>query len=108
MKKSVLIYFMILAGGIICLGFLAGPAQAQDVEKVEEMQRVIELQQQQLEAQQKQLDAQKEFHQKQLDAQRKLLQQLQKQIQSLAKDADTPTEKDADMSKDKAVVKLPT
>jgi TolA-binding protein len=112
MKKSVLIYLMILAEGIICLGFLAGPAHAQDVGKMQELQRVIDTtQQKQLEAQQKQLEAQQkqlEIQQKQDDAQRQLLQELQKQIQSLAKDTDTSTDKDADMSKDKAAVKLPT
>ncbi|MGD8212065.1 MAG: DcaP family trimeric outer membrane transporter [Desulfobacterales bacterium] len=111
MKKSVLIYLMILAEGIICLGFLAGRAQAQDVGKMQELQRVIDTQQKQLEAQQNQLEAQQkqlEIQQKQHDAQRQLLQELQTQMQSLAKDAATSTDKDAEMSKDKAVLELPT
>ena len=51
---------------------------AQDKEKLQELQRVIDAQQKQLEVQQKQLDAQ-----------RQLLQGLQKQMESLAKDAET-------------------
>ena len=50
---------------------------AQDKEKVQKLQQVVEAQQQQLDLQQKQLDAQ-----------RQLLQDLQTQIQSLAGDAD--------------------
>jgi hypothetical protein len=77
MKKFFLIHLLLLAGGIIGLGFLAIPAFGQDAGKVHELQRVIEAQQKQLEAQQKQLDAQ-----------RQLLQELQTQIKSLAKDVD--------------------
>jgi hypothetical protein len=78
MKKLSLMHFLLLAGGIIGLGFLAIPAQAQDAQKVQELQHVIDAQQRQLENQQQQLDAQ-----------RQLLQNLQKQMESLAKDKDT-------------------
>ena len=77
MKKFFLIHLLLLAGGIIGLGFLAMPAFGQDAGKVQELQRVIEAQQKQLEAQQKQLNEQ-----------RQLMQELQTQIKSLAKDAD--------------------
>jgi hypothetical protein len=77
MKTFSFRHLLLLAGGIIGLGFLAIPAFGQDAGKVHELQRVIEAQQKQLEAQQKQLDAQ-----------RQLLQELQTQIKSLAKDAD--------------------
>lgn len=77
MKKLSLIRFLILAGGIIGLGFLAIPAQAQDVQKAQELQQVIDAQQRQLEDQQQQLDAQRE-----------LLLNLQKQMESLVKDSD--------------------
>ena len=72
---------LILAAGVIALAFLAMPAFAQDAEKMQELQRIIDAQQKQMEAQQKQLDAQ-----------RQLLQDLQKQMESLVKDADTDTE----------------
>lgn len=78
MKKFSLAHLLFLASGTIILGFLALPALAQDAEKMQELQRVIDAQQKQLEAQQKQLDAQ-----------RQLLQDLQKQMESLVKDADT-------------------
>jgi predicted porin/uncharacterized membrane-anchored protein YhcB (DUF1043 family) len=78
MKTFSLNHLLLLVGGIISLGFLAMPAFAQDAEKMQELQRVIEAQQKQMEAQQKQLDAQ-----------RQLLQDLQKQMESLVKDADT-------------------
>ncbi|MBW1970305.1 MAG: hypothetical protein JRI82_12560 [Deltaproteobacteria bacterium] len=84
MKTFSFRHLLLLACGIIGLGFLAMPAFGQDVEKMQELQRVIEVQQKQLEAQQKQLEVQ----QKQLDAQRQLLQEVQSQIESLAKDAD--------------------
>ena len=77
MKPFSLLHLLFLAVGILILGFLAMPAFAQDAEKVQELQRVIDAQQKQMEAQQKQLDAQK-----------KLLQDLQKQMESLVKDAD--------------------
>ncbi len=77
MKKFSFRHLLLLAGGIIGLGFLAMPAFGQDAGKVHELQRVIEAQQKQLEVQQKQLDSQ-----------RQLLQELQTQIKSLAKDAD--------------------
>lgn len=78
MRTFSLRHFLLLAGGIICLGFLAMPAFAQDAGKVLELQRVIDAQQKQMEAQQKQLDAQ-----------RQLLEKLQKQMEPLVKDADT-------------------
>jgi len=78
MKSLSLLHLLLIAGGIIGLGFLAMPAFAQDTEKMQELQRVIDAQQKQMEAQQKQLDAQ-----------RQLLQDLQKQMESLVKDADT-------------------
>jgi predicted porin len=78
MKPLSLLHLLLLAVGILGLGFLAMPAFAQDAAKVQELQRVIEAQQKQMEAQQKQLDAQ-----------RQLLQDLQKQMESLVKDADT-------------------
>jgi hypothetical protein len=53
MKAFTLIHPLLLAGGIIILGFLGLPAFAQDVEKVQELQRVIEAQQKQLENRQR-------------------------------------------------------
>jgi predicted porin len=85
MKTFSFRHLLLLAGGIIGLAFLAMPAFAQDVGKMQELQRVIDAQQRQNEVQQKQIEAQ----QKQLDAQRQLLQDLQKQMESLVKDADT-------------------
>jgi hypothetical protein len=84
---------LLLAGGIISLGFLAIPAQAQEVKKVLKMQRVIDAQQQQLEDQQNQLHAQ-----------RQLLEKLQEQMQSLVKDADR-TWDDADTTWGTAIAK---
>ena len=81
MKTFSFRHLLLLAGGIIGLGFLAMPAFAQDAAKMQELQRVIDAsgdEQRQMEAQQKQLDAQ-----------RQLLQDLQKQMESLVKDADT-------------------
>jgi len=78
MKTFFFRHIMLIAGGFIGLAFLALPASAQEANKVQELQRVIDAQQKQLEGQQKQLDAQKQ-----------LLQDLQKQMESLAKDADT-------------------
>ena len=85
MKTISLRYILLLAIGIPGLGFHTMPAFAQDGEKIQELQRVIEAQQKQNEAQQSQIEAQ----QKQLDAQRQLLQILQKQMESLVKDADS-------------------
>ena len=78
MKNFSLIHLLFLFWGTIGLGFHTMPAFAQDAEKMQELQRVIDAQQKQLEAQQKQLDAQ-----------RQLLQGLQKQMESMVKDADT-------------------
>jgi hypothetical protein len=78
MKTFPFRHLLLLSGGIIGLAFLAMPAFAQDTEKMQELQRVIDAQQRQNEAQQKQLDAQ-----------RQLLKELQTQIKSLVKDADT-------------------
>ena len=72
MKKVSFIYLMILAGGIIDLGFLAMPAFAQDVPTLQKLQSIINAQQQLIEAQQKQLDAQMQS-----------IQKLQKEVQSL-------------------------
>ena len=77
MNKVSFIYLMILAGGIIDLGFLAMPAFAQDVPTLQKLQSIINAQQQLIEAQQKQLDAQMQS-----------IQKLQKEVQSLAKGAD--------------------
>jgi hypothetical protein len=66
-----------LASGVIALLLLAVPALAQDVGKVQELERVIDDQQRQLEAQQAQLDAQGQ-----------LLQALQEQMKSLAAGVD--------------------
>jgi hypothetical protein len=84
MKKILSLYSLILIAGIAWPGFFSLPAFARDAEKVQELQRIIEMQQKQNEAQQRQLEAQ----QKQLDAQRHLLQRLQTQIESLANDTD--------------------
>jgi hypothetical protein len=92
MKKFSLIHHLLLAGGIIGLGFLAMPAFGQDAGKVQELQRVIEAQQKQLEAQQKLLEAQQkqlDGQQKQLEGQMQSMQKLQKEMESLVKDADT-------------------
>jgi hypothetical protein len=91
MKSLSLLHLLLLAVGILGLGFLAMPAFAQDAAKVQDLQRVIEAQQKQMEAQQKQLDAQ-----------RQLLLNLQKQMESLAKDADT---KEAPVAAEKPVAK---
>lgn len=86
MKKfSALLRVICLVGGALGSGFVALPSWAQDAEKVQALQHVIDAQQQHIDAQQQQLDAQ----QKQLNAQKELLQQLQSQMQELVKDADT-------------------
>jgi type II secretory pathway pseudopilin PulG len=77
MKTFAFRHVLLIAAGIIGLALLAFPASAQEANKVQELQRVIEAQQKQMEAQQKQLDAQ-----------RLLLQDLQKQMESLVKHAD--------------------
>ena len=84
MKTVSLLSILLLVNGILCLEFVAMPALAQDVEKVQELQHLIDAQQKQLEAQQKQLEVQ----QKQIDQQRLLMQELQTQLKSLAEDAE--------------------
>ncbi|MBW2707085.1 MAG: hypothetical protein JRD84_12355, partial [Deltaproteobacteria bacterium] len=69
MKTFSMLFILLLAVGAFVAGFLATPVFAQDAEKMQELQRVIDAQQKQMEAQQKQLDAQ-----------RQLLQDLQKQM----------------------------
>jgi predicted porin len=78
MKTFSMLFILLLAVGAFVAGFLATPVFAQDAEKMQELQRVIDAQQKQMEAQQKQLDAQ-----------RQLLQDLQKQMETLVKDMDT-------------------
>ena len=78
MKKFILLSILTLAIGIFGPGFLTMQAFAQDDDKVEELQRVIDAQQEQLETQQKQLDEQM-----------KLLRELQTQIESLAEEEKT-------------------
>ena len=78
MKNLSLLHFPTFIGGIILLGLIAVPTFAQDTDKIEELQRVIDVQQKQMETQQKQLDAQKQ-----------LLQDLQKQMESLVKETKT-------------------
>ncbi len=69
MKTFSFRHVLLIAGGIIGLALLAFPASAQEANKVQELQRVIDAQKRENVAQQKQLEAQ----QKQLDAQRQLL-----------------------------------
>jgi hypothetical protein len=85
MKTFSFRHVLLIVGGIIGLALFAFPATAQEANKVQDLQRVIDAQQKQNEAQQRQIEAQ----QKQLDAQRQLLQDLQKQMETLVKDADT-------------------
>jgi len=97
MKTFSLRHLLLLAGGIISLGFLTMPAFGQDTGKAHELQRIIEAQQKQLEVQQTKLEAQQkqlevqqtkleaqqkqlEVQQKQLDAQRQALKEVQSQI----------------------------
>jgi predicted porin len=92
MKTSPLLHLLLLAGGTIVLGFFAMPAFAQDVGKVQELQRVIDVQQKLLDAQQKQLNSQQkqlDAQQKQLDAQRKVLQELKTKTESPTKEVKT-------------------
>jgi hypothetical protein len=77
MKNLFLLYILILSVGICGLGFPTMPALARDAGKVDELQRLIEIQQKQLEVQQKQLDEQ-----------RLMMQKLQAQIEALAKNPD--------------------
>ncbi len=84
MRTSFLIHSLLFMCGIIGLLVPAMPAFGQDASKLQEMQRVIELQQRRLEVQQKQL----EMQQRQIDEQRQLMQELQTQIKSLASDAE--------------------
>ena len=84
MKSFFRIHLLFWAIGFISLGFIALPAFAQNSGKVQEMQRVIDVQQKQLEMQQKQLDVQ----QKQLNEQRQLMLKLQSQVTSLVNDED--------------------
>jgi len=88
MKTFSFCHVLLISGGIIGLALLALPASAQEANKVQELQRVIDAQKRENVAQQKQLEAQ----QKQLDAQRQLLQDLQKQMESLVKDAEPKKE----------------
>jgi hypothetical protein len=88
MKTVSLLSILLLVNGILCLEFVTMPALAQDVEKVQELQHLIDAQQKQLEAQQKQLEVQ----QKQIDQQRLLMQELQTQLKSLAEDAEITTQ----------------
>ena len=60
MKTFSFRHVLLIAGGIIGLALLAFPASAQEANKVQELQRVIDVQQKQLETQQKQLDAQRQ------------------------------------------------
>ena len=60
-----------------CLLFLAVSANAEEIDKVQELQRVIGAQQRQLEAQQRQLEAQMQ-----------MLIQLQSEVERLGKSAD--------------------
>ena len=85
MKTFSFRHVLLIVGGIIGLALFAFPATAQEANKVQDLQRVIDAQQKQNEAQQRQIEAQ----QKQLDSQRQLLQDLQKQMETLVKDADT-------------------
>lgn len=73
----------LLLAGTVALGTFIMPAAAQDAQKVQQMQRVIDAQQTQLEAQQSQHEAQ----QRAIDAQRALLKQLQSQIKALSASA---------------------
>ncbi len=85
MKRFFFNHLPILAGGLLVLEVFAGPAFAQDADKIQELQRVIAAQQERLEAQQRQLEAQ----QKQLDGQRRLMQDFQTELKSLAEAAET-------------------
>jgi hypothetical protein len=80
MKNILFRYILLLAGGFFCLGFFTMPVSAQEAEKMQELQRVIDAQQKQLEAQQKQLDEQ-----------RLMMQKVQAQIKALAKNPDKET-----------------
>lgn len=75
MKKKSLIKLLLLTTCIIGLEYFVTPVLAQDAEKSQELQRIIEAQQQQLESQQKQLDEQKQ-----------ILKELQEQIYLLTND----------------------
>jgi hypothetical protein len=77
MKNFYLRYILILSVGICGLGFLTMPAFAQEAEKINELQHVINAQQKQL-----------EYQQKQLDEQRLMMQKLQAQIETLATNTD--------------------
>ena len=103
MKAFTLIHPLLLAGGIIILGFLGLPAFAQDGKIVQELHHLIDAQQKQLEAQQKQLEVQ----QKQLDEQRLLMQELQTQLKSLAEDAEMTVQAPVPAEDKKTTVQTP-
>ena len=85
MKNLHLFRFLTFIGGIILTGVIALPTFAQDTGKIEELQRVIDVQQKQIDAQQKHMERQ----QKQLDAQKQLLEDFQKKMESLVKETKT-------------------
>ena len=94
-KSSSLLQVICLVGGALGSGFVALPSWAQDAEKVQALQHVID-------AQQKQLDAQ----QKQINAQNELLQKLQSQVQALVKDAEDADTKAVTVAAEKPSIKL--
>jgi predicted porin len=86
-KNILMISSLFVAISFFSWGFPVMPAFAQDVDKVQELQRIIETQQKQLEMQREQFKAQ----QQQLDEQMQLMQQLQSQVKTLAEDSKATT-----------------
>jgi hypothetical protein len=76
MKNILMISRLFLVIGFFSWGFPVMPAFAQDADRVQELQRIIETQQKQLEMQQKQLNEQMQ-----------LMQQLQTEVKTLAEDS---------------------
>jgi hypothetical protein len=94
MKNIFFRYILLLAGGFFCLGLVTMPVSAQEAEKMQELQQIIDAQQKQLEAQQKQLDEQ-----------RRMMQALQARVESLAGNPDKEAHNAA--PDNKTVVKTP-
>jgi len=102
---------VLAAVGSICFFFSVSFVYGQEIQSVEDLQRVIEAQQKMLEEQQKKLDAQ----QKQLNQQAEFMQKLQNQLETLMASpegqtttelAEAPALKPADKPEKKGGVKL--
>jgi len=99
MKTFSLLHVVLLASGILVLGFFTIPAFAQETERMQELRQLIEVQQEQLQLQQQKLEEQQkklELQDKQFDTQKQLLQELQLQLKSIVEEENTMVHEPAD------------